>query len=193
MALGLFEIDGGIEIDGTANILTGTALPGGDSGFQDAAPVGSLYLRQDGALSTHYVKRATANAPTDWERYATASEINMVDQQEFSPVTIPVIIATALVDNVRSLELLVGLTEIGTQNVRVAKIIVSHDGEGSVDATNVRHSIYSRHRHGAPIAGITVSSALTGAAGTQVMNVLVGATNPISIVRSTTDSLPITI
>ena len=140
-----------------------------------------------------YVKRASTNAPTDWERYATASEINMVDQQEFNPVTTPVIVATALVDNVRSLELLISVTENGTQNVRVAKVVVSHDGEGAVDAANVRHSIYSRHRHGAQIVGITVSSTLTGAAGAQAMNILVGATNAVSIVRSTTDTLPITV
>ena len=41
MALGLFELDGGIEIDELVDILTGTAIPGGDSGFQDAADLGS--------------------------------------------------------------------------------------------------------------------------------------------------------
>jgi hypothetical protein len=48
------------------DILFGTAAPGGDSGEQDAAPLGSLYLRQNGGSSGIYQKIGTANLAADW-------------------------------------------------------------------------------------------------------------------------------
>jgi adenine/guanine phosphoribosyltransferase-like PRPP-binding protein len=45
--------------------LFGSAAPGGDTDEQDAAPIGSLYLRVNGASSAIYQKIASANAPAD--------------------------------------------------------------------------------------------------------------------------------
>lgn len=56
--------------------LFGSAAPGGDTGEQDAAPIGSLYLRQNGASSTIYQKIASANSTADWqENGATSAQI----------------------------------------------------------------------------------------------------------------------
>ena len=72
MARVLHGIEKGIRIYGEnsdtllIDILFGTAAPGGDTGDQDAAPLGSLYLRQNGASSSLYQKIGTANTTADW-------------------------------------------------------------------------------------------------------------------------------
>lgn len=69
----IFSAGLGVELvssnfDALTHIITGTGAPGGDAGPQDAAPVGSIYLRQDlGADSLQlYTKIASANALSDW-------------------------------------------------------------------------------------------------------------------------------
>jgi len=47
--------------------LFGSAAPGGDTGEQDDAPLGSLYLRQNGASSTMYQKKTNGGSTADWE------------------------------------------------------------------------------------------------------------------------------
>jgi hypothetical protein len=44
-------------------VLQGSAAPGGDAGDQDAAPLGSLYLRSNGSV---YSKKFSTNATSDW-------------------------------------------------------------------------------------------------------------------------------
>jgi hypothetical protein len=46
------------------DILFGAGIPGGDSGEQDAAAIGSAYFRENG---TFYQKIASTNATTDWQ------------------------------------------------------------------------------------------------------------------------------
>ncbi|MCK4500370.1 hypothetical protein KAU11_07725 [Candidatus Babeliales bacterium] len=81
MARKTFGIEGGIRIYATnsdtdfVDILVGTALPGGDSGFQDDAPLGTLYLRKDGASSTQYQKTGTANSTADWTENGSSSAV----------------------------------------------------------------------------------------------------------------------
>ena len=47
----------------SVDILFGTALPGGDSGEQDASPIGSIYMRTAGSI---YKKITDTNALADW-------------------------------------------------------------------------------------------------------------------------------
>lgn len=77
MARQLFGLEKGIRLfaeNGAAgvDVIFGAGAPGGDSGAQDAAPVGSLYQRTDGTL---YQKKASANAAADWVRLATLDDI----------------------------------------------------------------------------------------------------------------------
>lgn len=51
---------------GGIQVLFGAAAPGGDTGEQDDAPIGSLYLLKDGADSVVYQKIADTNATSDW-------------------------------------------------------------------------------------------------------------------------------
>lgn len=79
MARDLFWVEKGLRIgdenSDTAFIefLQGTAAPGGDAGEQDAAPIGSLFVRRDGASSTLYQKVANAGATSDWQENGSSS------------------------------------------------------------------------------------------------------------------------
>jgi len=72
MARVLNGIEKGIRLHGensdTSNvdILFGTTSPGGDAGDQDAAALGSLYIRQNGGSSAIYQKIDTTNTASDW-------------------------------------------------------------------------------------------------------------------------------
>lgn len=68
--LGLAITD--LNSDTDSHILRGTAAPGGDTGLQDAAPIGSMYLRSNGEL---YMKDANAGAAADWVRVATLDDV----------------------------------------------------------------------------------------------------------------------
>jgi hypothetical protein len=48
------------------DFLFGTAAPGGDAGEQDAAPIGSIFLLQDGSSSQIFQKKFNTAATTDW-------------------------------------------------------------------------------------------------------------------------------
>lgn len=71
MSRDLFNLEKGIGIftensDAGVYILTGTGTPGGDSGIQDAAPIGTLFLRQ--SLGIAYIKESTSNNTfADWK------------------------------------------------------------------------------------------------------------------------------
>jgi hypothetical protein len=83
MSLSLFTTTGGIEIlssdfTGRSHLLSGTGAPGGDSGFQDAAPIGSLYMRTDvagNALQT-YSKSTATNSTADWIQLANKDYVD---------------------------------------------------------------------------------------------------------------------
>ncbi len=51
-------------------ILFGSAAPGGDTGEQDDAPIGSLYMRTNGQL---YTKIADTDATSDWQEKSGAT------------------------------------------------------------------------------------------------------------------------
>ena len=75
MSLDLFRLAGGIDIvkddlTSHANILQGVGAPGADAGQQDAAPVGSLFLRTNAELNNQqvYWKVGTANTAADWKQ-----------------------------------------------------------------------------------------------------------------------------
>jgi hypothetical protein len=61
----------GIDGDNPAvQLLQGSAVPGGDAGDQDAAPLSSLFFRSNGEV---YKKVANVGAASDWEQLGSAS------------------------------------------------------------------------------------------------------------------------
>ncbi|OQB05786.1 MAG: hypothetical protein BWY19_00811 [bacterium ADurb.Bin212] len=73
-----FETENGIRVYSEnsdtdfADIIYGTAIPGGDSGDQDAASLGSIYLR--GPTSELYQKIALVGSQSDWELIPRANK-----------------------------------------------------------------------------------------------------------------------
>jgi hypothetical protein len=81
MARILHGIEKGIRLHGensdslNVDIIFGTSAPGGDSGEQDAAALGSLYLRQNGGSSSLYQKVDTTNTVADWQLNGNSSVV----------------------------------------------------------------------------------------------------------------------
>src|SRR5882762_8347802 len=75
MALDLFRVLQGLNIENgasNASVLVGSGSPGGDTSYQDASPIGTLYLRTDansgGSNLQTYFKFTTANSSVaDWK------------------------------------------------------------------------------------------------------------------------------
>ncbi len=91
--LDLFRLVGGIDIQNdaltsNAYILQGSGAPGGDAATQDAAPIGSLFLRTDvtGNQLQQYYKFANTNSTSDWTAVAdvnyVANAVNGISWRE---------------------------------------------------------------------------------------------------------------
>ena len=86
MATDLFGVIKGLNIQTDdfnlgAHVLVGSGLPGGDGAEQDAAPVGSIYLRTDpntGKVQLFWKVSTTNNSNADWETAASQSYVDAV-------------------------------------------------------------------------------------------------------------------
>jgi hypothetical protein len=89
MSLDLFRVALGIDIEDDAfgsgsshaNILQGSGVPGGDTGIQDAAPIGSLYMRTDvgtNELQLYYKWATINNSAVDWRVVADKAYVDAV-------------------------------------------------------------------------------------------------------------------
>ena len=83
MALDLYRVSLGLSIeesDGTAaaNILSGSGAPGADGDVQDAAPIGSIFLRTDASSSICAVYQKIANGASadDWVQSASKDYVD---------------------------------------------------------------------------------------------------------------------
>ena len=83
MALDLYRVSLGLSIeesDGTAaaNILSGSGAPGADGDVQDAAPIGSIFLRTDASssISAVYQKIANGASADDWVQSASKDYVD---------------------------------------------------------------------------------------------------------------------
>jgi hypothetical protein len=65
MATETYKVLNGLSIFANSSVLSGTGAPGGDSSFQDAAELGSIFLRKD-APAAVYVKTSSVNSSADW-------------------------------------------------------------------------------------------------------------------------------
>ena len=88
MANDLFRIIDGLNIElddlsKNASVLVGDGLPGGDGDVQDAAPIGSLYLRTNAetdGLQLYWKYRTTENSSADWKTAADKDYVDAVAQ-----------------------------------------------------------------------------------------------------------------
>lgn len=188
-----FEIEKLLSIveengDTGVQVLFGSAAPGGDTGEQDDAPIGSFYLRTNGIP---YFKLTDTNAAADWFSYDeifTALGITKGDS-DFGTFT-----GGILSDNSDAKSLFQELSDyiesnvvefIDNDNVTTATVVDSEPVAGIIgikylcavtlnsdptrrrtfelfvttDGTNVKDTIYARKRFGALFV-YTVSSAI---------------------------------
>lgn len=68
----------GENTDSGVQLLFGSAAPGGDTGEQDDAPIGSAFFRLD--TFNLYIKLADANAAADWYTYGSLYSISGTSQ-----------------------------------------------------------------------------------------------------------------
>lgn len=88
MAIDLFRVINGIDIQKTdlsshASVLIGSGLPGGDSGQQDGAPIGSMYLRTDAETDGQQVYwkfSISNNSSADWKVAADKAYVDAAIQ-----------------------------------------------------------------------------------------------------------------
>ena len=84
MAIDLFRLDLGVSIEDAtseAHILQGLGAPGGDASAQDAAPIGSVFMRTNTETDNlqFYYKWTTANnSSADWRQAASKDYVDAV-------------------------------------------------------------------------------------------------------------------
>ena len=86
MALNLFTVSKGLELESadflsTSSIMFGTGTPGGDSDVEDAAPIGSVYLRDDAeanGLQLYYKFATGGNSAADWHVSASQTYVDAI-------------------------------------------------------------------------------------------------------------------
>jgi hypothetical protein len=83
----LYSAATGFSIIGGSALLSSTGPPGGDGDVQDAAPLGSLFLRKD--TGTVYTKLTLTNSPLDWE-ILVSSDIITYSAQNAEGVSLPI-------------------------------------------------------------------------------------------------------
>jgi hypothetical protein len=89
MALDLFRVIQGVNVEtssgsSNASLLVGSGAPGGDASYQDAASIGSIYLRTDANNTASnlqvYFKYATNNNAADWKLAADKAYVDAAIQ-----------------------------------------------------------------------------------------------------------------
>lgn len=125
MAIKNYGVDQGLsiftpDVDIRVDIIKGSGVPGGDAGIQDDAPIGSLYIRENGDL---FKKRTSTNAPVDWERVAQDQALDIFLGAAYDNTT-----NGAPVDG-NSVELALGFLDANQLDI----ITLSGVAKGSVD------------------------------------------------------------
>lgn len=119
------------------DILFGSAAPGGDTGEQDNAPIGSVYFRTNGTM---YLKVADTNATSDWQAPSSGD----------TPVTVTGITAattvdSVLVDSTKAVKWYVqAFEEADPNNIKAFEIFAAHDGTAAADAAAADDTTYGK-------------------------------------------------
>ncbi len=169
MARELFDVELGYAIsaengDRLSGILSGATAPGGDSGPQDDAPIGSLYLRTDGEV---FRKTADTNATSDWVQMDSAADPN--NYAQVTGIATDTLIDSVLVDEVKASEWEIHVFEDATPaNIKAFKVWATHNGTAAADATLVDDTSYAKLRLGANF-NVDIQVNLSGAGASQSM------------------------
>lgn len=149
--------------------LFGSGAPGGDTGEQDDAPIGSSYNRLDSPFNT-YKKIADANSTADWVAMSLVAQDPETDVVVTGtvPVSTPTNIDCIKVDDFDSAEWEVTVRPTAAaddEKKEKFKVSYLHDGSASADATLVDYDVFSKLKTG-PF-NLTVDVVLSGAGASQ--------------------------
>ena len=154
MARKTFNVERGYAIsaengDVLVEILSGSGAPGNDSGPQDAAPIGSLWLRTDGTGGT-YKKIGNANTTADWNEVGNVAldQLTWRNEKVIALTNATVVAAngvdyTVWLDNDDGFTPAVGQYVIGSGNLVPALFEITGVGAGTVDLVAASQPIAS--------------------------------------------------
>lgn len=112
------------------DLIFGSSIPGGDAGEQDSAPIGSLYVRQNGTASALFQKIANTGATSDWKSASSQITIGSFRKEKVRAVTNDTVTA----DAARNLSTTPFADDEGTQlaagDFNVGEFIIA-DADGS--------------------------------------------------------------
>lgn len=153
------------------DILFGTAAPGGDTGEQDDAPIGSVYFRNTGDI---YTKIADANVSGDWQLNSpTSSEPPIV----VTGITTVTTVDSVLVDSVKAVKWYVQVfEEADPENIKAFEIFASHNGSAASDATQADDTTYAKLKIGANF-NLTLAVDVNGTGAAQAMRLRATSTS----------------
>lgn len=153
------------------DILFGAAAPGGDTGEQDDAPIGSVYFRNTGDI---YTKIADTNATSDWQLNSPSSgEAPVV----VSGITTVTTVDSVLVDSVKAVKWYVqAIEDADPENVKAFEIFASHNGSAANDATAADDTTYAKLKLGANF-NLTLAVDVNGTGAGQVMRLRATSTS----------------
>jgi len=155
--------------DNAVDLLFGTGAPGGDAGEQDAAFIGSLYMKTDSGGGL-FKKILNTGATSDWVEFGSADETRT---QLTGVVASPEVLDSVLVDDVLASEWEIHIEdEAVPANKEVIKIWATHNGHSGADATTVDDTAYAKLKLGSSISTVLLIE-LNGAAAAQVMRLSV--------------------
>lgn len=194
MALQFFEVARGYSIgDENASlvqILTGSGAPGGDTGEQDDAPIGSIYLDQ-GTGGKFYWKTQDTNDAADWSTPSAMTPGATVTQSSADNITTATTLDSVIVDDVVATHWKLWIEDNATgANKRAIEVYATHNNiDGGADATTADWTKYSRLRIGASITGLVLDVVLAGAAGAQSLGLQITSTTAVNARAARVDVL----
>jgi len=149
--------------------LFGAGAPPGTSGETDDAEIGSTY--RDTNNGDFYLKQADTSSATDWVKVATGD--GDTRQQLAGVVASSQVLDSVLVDDVLASEWEIhARDDANPENVKVIKVLATHDGEPSADAVNVDDTAYGKLKIGSNFT-TQYTVELNGVGAAQVMRLSV--------------------
>ncbi len=192
MAEQYFEVSTGYAIgnENTAlvQILTGSGSPGGDTGPEDNAPIGSIFLDQSGQF---YYKTQDTNDPADWSSPQAMAAGSTVTQANADNITTATTLDSVLVDDVVAVHWKLWVEDNATgASKRAIEIYATHNNiDGGSDASTADYNRYSFLRIGAAISGLTVDVVLAGATTAQTIGLQITSTAAVNARSARVDVL----
>ena len=169
----LFTVQDGHN-DGRISFLSGNGAPTGVDTLQVEAPVGSFY--EDISTGTRHRKHTAGAGANAWG-FERSVPLKVIDN-----ITTSQVIDTVFVQDYDSVVWFLSVTDVTDNRRRISQLVVGHDAINGAEATDIafQESFNLEFPLASVITGLAIDIALAGAGATQVMQLSVSATNPVT-------------